>query len=254
MSTQTQDPTHIAGLQAQGFLPKSANTPDPTGVCQYCGSPAEPSHPCWRCTGNLKLGYVWDEPNLTWRLGVPDNSKQIWEDLCPSAYKETKTTHSGFPASIYETKVATWKFGRKGLLLFGSTGSGKTRSLFLLLERLVLKEKRNVKVFFSGAWSDFVADNCLGDEDAMHAKRSLAKCDILVFDDLMAETMSQRAEGVLLDTIDMRLREAKPIFATTMYTGKMLTESKKIHDLQRCLALLRRLTEACETVNFAVKK
>lgn len=204
---------------------------------------------CSACIARYNRGERFDEVDKRWRSPIPDHfdllpSERAWHAVCPAAYVETDVNHAKFPKACYEKSVRGWRFGGRGLILTGKTGGGKSRSMFLLLRRLVLKEGRSCRVFFCEQWSEFVAQHCQGDAEAMDARRELQTVDLLVFDDLFAERMTERAESLLLSTLDMRLRESKPVLITTMHTGA----SVKFFDQARGAAVLRRLREGCEIV------
>ena len=206
---------------------------------------------CSTCIKRYNEGQRFDEVDKVWRApvryadgGTPQD--RAWRAICPAAYLETNESHAKFPKAIYQKSVRGWKFGPRGLILTGKTGVGKSRSMFLLLRQLVQIEGHTCRAFFCEQWSEFVAANCVGDEDAMVSRRELQAVDLLVFDDLFAERMTERAESLLLSTLDMRLREAKPVLITTMHTG----QSVKFLDQTRGAAVLRRLRETCDVISF----
>ena len=86
----------------------------------------------------------------------------------------------------------------------------------------------------------------MAQEQSFLARRELEKIDILAFDDLFAEKISDRAESLLLSVLDTRLRNEKPTLITTMFTGSTV----KFHNQERGAAVLRRLRETCAVVQF----
>lgn len=168
--------------------------------------------------------------------------KCSWKKLCPTIYQETDA--SRLPKGPTE-EVLAWKFGRRGMVLHGPTGRGKTRAAFLLMERLHL-EGRSVAVFHGNDFAHQCAEkfgDCRGEEWIA----SLAKEDVVFFDDLGKFKMTERVEAELFGLIEMRVAWARPIVVTANFSGKSLAE--KMTD-DRGESFVRRLKEFCDVVEF----
>jgi hypothetical protein len=83
-----------------------------------------------------------------------------WKSLCPPGYRNT--TSEQLPNVAKFEEVQRWQYGPKGLLVVGPTRRGKTRSVWKLLERLHVNERRKIiaftpmdlKLAVMSAWQD----------------------------------------------------------------------------------------------------
>lgn len=180
-----------------------------------------------------------------------------WRALCPAKYRtreEGGVTDVGrIPAKLLDD-VLSWEpcSSPQGLLLHGETGVFKSRCIWRLLRRLHVAG-------LSITWFDCVSfgHECakhFGDRTDYEWLQRIYATDILFFDDLWTEAMTDRVDAELCGIVERRSRDLKPIFITTNFTEIALEEKAKQPgsrmSLDRCLKTMRRLKEDCRIITF----
>ena len=209
--------------------------------CPDCGSsfdaPDRRFTRCRRCQ--------WRVADVAWAEMEAHKLATEWLESCPPLFRQTD------PARLPQkalAEVLAWKYSPRGLILYGPTGTGKTRAAFLLLHHLALNDNRSAEVFLAGDFERAVAVYFGPKGDPDRWLRSLRAVDVLFLDDLGKGKLTERAEAELFNLIDMRAAHLKPIIATTNFTGLALA-SRVSPD--RGPPLLRRLREFCQQVEFS---
>jgi DNA replication protein DnaC len=169
-----------------------------------------------------------------------------WERICPSSYRDTDPAK--LPCKRRMDEILAWRYGRDGLLAHGKTGLGKTRCLYLLLQRLHFEEHRRIKTIngpdFASkcsrySWEDQAKSDSFIEE--------LCRVELLMIDDLDKARFSDRPETGLWQVIENRVSNEKPILTSLNVTGDELAAMFSEH---RGLALVRRLRDFCRVVDF----
>jgi len=105
----------------------------------------------------------------------------------------------------------------KGLLLYGTNGTGKTFAAICVANALL---DRGYTVLCTSA---VILVNCIGSTfEKQEYIRSLNTYKLLVIDDLGAERDTETAQQYIFDVIDSRYRSGKPVIITTNLTGPEL--------------------------------
>ncbi|MEQ2010349.1 MAG: hypothetical protein ABMA26_26485 [Limisphaerales bacterium] len=133
-----------------------------------------------------------------------------WQRICPPLYRDSD------PARLPQEplrRLLAWPRGPRGLILYGDSGQGKTRSAFLLLRQLVE----------SGARCEAVNGVTFGDKisrmfsqnraEAMENQVWLNGClraDVLLFDDLGKEPSTDRVQTELFGLVERRTAQFPP--------------------------------------------
>ncbi len=245
----TEAPKPVNGLN---LLP--ASSADPT-KCADCGTNiGEPDSRPWPfprwcscCEAKREA-----ECNAALKIKCPWQSK--WDnEICPPNCADTDLNDPSFNQPAW-SEASKWKFGFKGLTLFGDSRRCKTRIMFEILKREFLTNHRSVKVIYGPQLRD---DGKRASREGCEHRMSeaLVYPDILALDDpFLAGASDERVTAYLLAVIDARLRNKKPIILTTQVGGEDLKHSAarfgKIteSDIQRLDAAFKRLREVGTTV------
>ena len=168
---------------------------------------------------------------------------RIWEQECPAIMKETDL--SKLPAKGVE-QVLSWKPERRGLVLHGITGRGKTR---LMWEKVKQVSSRGLgwRFYHARKLADALSESW---DDRRHEEiiRGCNRCRLLFIDDLGKEKVTPRWETELFDIINTRTEQALPTIISTNYRGESLIA--KFADAELGAALLRRLREFFDHINL----
>lgn len=130
----------------------------------------------------------------------------------------------------------------RGLLLFGSTGQGKTFAAECVANKL-FDEGRNV---IMRSLSQVVLEIQGAGFDSEEYVDRLASCSLLILDDLGTERMTEFAQTSVFAVIDARYSARKPMVITTNLTGEELSQTD---DLNR-QRLFGRILERCMPIEF----
>lgn len=171
-----------------------------------------------------------------------------FNELCPPFCRDT--VPGKIPNQTALAEVLAWQHGPQGLLLCGKTGTGKTRSAWLLLRRLALEEGRNIATFDSVSFSSQCAArfySCERDDNGQDWMERLIKKEIVFFDDFAKFKLTERVESELYGLIDARTSWGRPIIYTTNFVGDDLLENMSA---DRGEPLVRRMREFCVCVTF----
>lgn len=165
-------------------------------------------------------------------------------ELIPAAF--LKTDREKLPQPEKLDAALRWKFGDKGLLLFGPSGSGKSRVAWEVIKREVEKG-RNFQFVTAFSLAQYPSLIMAGDGIAMEFAGRLAKADLLFLDDVFKAKPTERVEELLFAVIDERGMWGRPCIITLNDTGDTLSSRLST---DRGPALIRRLREYCEPIPF----
>ena len=161
-----------------------------------------------------------------------------------------KTVIEKLPHRMISERILAWT-PRRGLLLVGPTGSGKSRTAYLLLKamldsRIYVDVRPCVALRHSiskAARSQFPADRA-------ELMRKLTTASLLYLDDLgqMANTAS--SVEALYELVEERTKRGLPIIATTQYSGERFVKSFGDSMKEKGESIARRLAEFCDIIEF----
>lgn len=175
-----------------------------------------------------------------------------WEAKCPKEYRSFNASHDTILANADAiNRVLSWTYGRKGLLLSGPTGRGKTRTCWELIRRLAQHSVRVKAWHAQDFFSELAKQVKYGRDDAGGWVSDQAWNTTVFIDDWgqQANTKSQEewAEGWWFRFLDLRIERGLPLIITTNLTAKDIAH--RTTDV-RSDPMLRRLLELCDVVKF----
>ena len=163
----------------------------------------------------------------------------------PALYRATDSNHPHVNRRILAEvlKYDPRSSNGKGIGLYGPTGAGKTRMMFLLVRELHFS---GVKILFTSAIAIARASSQEFDDDprtraeARILLRNAAGVEVLFIDDIGKERLTEAAELKLYWLIEHRTANARPILWTSNFVGAHL---RKMMSDNRGPAITRRLAE-----------
>lgn len=172
-----------------------------------------------------------------------DRTREWWERICPARYQDTTVERLPMPDQSQRALDWTWKDGL-GLNLWGWPDTGKTRTMYLLLQAQHLRG-RKVVVFGP---SEFAVE--LGKRDFKRARwlEGLCKADFLGFDDMDKMTLTRDYEMVFFGLLDKRMAWNKPCIFTHNSTAASLE-----YQFRSGKSLVRRIRQFTESIYFPSK-
>ena len=144
-------------------------------------------------------------------------------------------------------RAMAWEVTEKGqgLVLVGDTGTGKTRTMCLLLNRLI-RYRVKVKAFFHGSFYDELLEVIRSEKNLRRWKAEIIEYPVIAIDDLFSEKLTERGEATLFEIIDARICNQRPTIITTQVTKR--EGSLRFHSVKRAEAFFRRLNEFFDAI------
>lgn len=165
------------------------------------------------------------------------------DKMIPPLYLETDYNKLPNEAKSIWAHIKYWTPEiQKGIYLLGSSRTGKTRTLCLLLKKLH-NDGVAFKLFLAGQFHAALSE----------AKRSrfftswrdeMVQVPVLAIDDLFAEKLTETTQAGLFELIEQRMANKKPTLITTQV--RRGDAVKQFADPRRGEALLNRLKETCD--------
>ena len=182
---------------------------------------------------------------------VQPRDKTAWERLCPKLYQTTDIgrLENGLRELGYDLcwlrDVLAWQYGSQGLVISGPTGVGKSRVMWLLLQRLLDREHRSAVLLNAVGFRTRLQ---LAGRDGTTEEfvRRLVRTDLLYWDDLGQMHLTGSASEMLLHVVEERSNSEKPILATTQYSGEGIDAQFERKEMGK--AIRRRLNEFCRVI------
>jgi IstB-like ATP binding protein len=184
-------------------------------------------------------------------LGQDPTKPSRWERICPDAYQRTEIARliDDLGHQHYDVKwlegILSWQYGSEGLLVVGPTGVGKSRAMWLLLRRLLDQERRTV-VWLNAVRFRTGLQAAARDGATEYFVRRLLKAHVVYWDDFGQTNLTGAASEMLLHLIEERTTAARPILATTQYSGDRLGAQFERPEMGQ--AIRRRINEFCKVV------
>lgn len=203
---------------------------------------------CDACEADVEAEYEKREANQR-QESLKLEREAKYDSICPKWPEPTDIDRIPAPRKSVE-RVLSWRYNSKGLLLIGDTGSGKTRTVWLLLRRLMVDELRDVMAIKSTALAQRLgeaAGNSMSDHSAL--LRRLCQAQILFIDDLGKQRFTDRHDSDIFTVIDERTENGRPTIITTRYDGEAL--AGRFFDAMTGRDVVRRIREFTQGVVFS---
>lgn len=179
-----------------------------------------------------------------------------WEKRCPERYREAwrwDLVKPGVQRSEV-LKVTAWQYGERGLYIYGESGRSKTRALYVLLKRLILAERRDVKIFDGPGFSTAASRAFSEPAETDRWLDPICRVAVLVIDDL-GKRWTPATEDAAFTVIDRRTAAKLPTLVTANYTGEQLQQMSNARNELAIIRdmtspLRRRLTDYSDAVIF----
>jgi DNA replication protein DnaC len=166
--------------------------------------------------------------------------------------------HPDYPQAFLNTDVAfspviakamAWKpaDNKCGLILHGETGTCKSRTAWLLFNKMWLANYPKKAMFLQMRKFERIIENSFEDRDHGNSIDSLIKLPLLVLDDLGKERLTVRMETDLFSIIDERTSNLMPTIITTNYTGSTLCD--RFNNKETGTAFVRRLRDYFDSIS-----
>ena len=201
----------------------NAQAPKVDRACPHCGRVEKWTAIEAAAFASLACAFCCDEQN---KHGNPERTvtlvKDRLEKTIPPLYRETDRARLEKETTAEQVAEALqWAPGSqaKSLAFVGDTRAGKTRTLCLLLDKLV-RDRVKVRAFFHGSFYDELLEVIRSDRNFRKWKNDIINEELVAIDDLFAEKLTERGESSLFDILDARICHKRPTFITTQITKK----------------------------------
>lgn len=223
-------------------------------ICRICNRrftrEYDPAHPdagryiptvCYSCGEELDAGWS-PEALIAKHQGIVTKTPF----RCPDAFLDTEI--SKLPDQPAYNRAIVWQYGEKGMVFHGKSGGGKSRTLWLLLNRLS-NEGVDFMAIGGAKFATAAADayrNGWG-SGWMHKMETVP---LLALDDIGVKgAQGQRGEASLFEVIKNRGEAKLPTIITSQRVGEDIIAL--FNDKDTAEALVRRLREPfCESIEF----
>lgn len=148
-----------------------------------------------------------------------------WNHLCPLDYRKTNWEDSRLSPvcrQLAKSWWPAWDQEERGLGIAGSTGQGKTRAAYSILQRLHFAGIAVLaidSIAFARAASNYHDDDRLEKAAARDLLRRAQTVKVLLLDDIGKEPATPRTASALHELLELRNRNHLPMIWTTERSG-----------------------------------
>lgn len=207
---------------------------------------------CEKCVAHIKAMEERAEAEAEAKRRLAARGKW-WRDIWggeSSIYHQTAIGRLPDPKA--SSNVLRWKLDLpKGVLCSGETGTGKTRTIYLLLKEILFEHGVYPTIRKCSLLRGEITKAAMkGEEYKAALLRELVECRLLYLDDLGQMATSPAAVEFLFALVDERTNRGLPIIATTQHTGDSFA-ALFAPDVRRGEAIGRRLGEFSYKIYFS---
>lgn len=227
-------------------------------VCDKC---MQPSAAYSHLETEVKLAYLNRCMSCASKETIADAKAKGWDftrvyhHACPKAFMRTELSR----LSPKTTAIANWEpsHDKTGLLLHGTTGTGKSRMAWWIVNRIwtdhvfgrsAMGNSYRIVAHTMRSLGDAITAS-YGDKGMGHdaLMKGLIGCGLLMLDDLGKERMTPRVAADLFAIIDERASHERPTIITTNFNGQGL--AARFDDGEMGAAVVRRLRDFYQVVS-----
>jgi DNA replication protein DnaC len=158
-------------------------------------------------------------------------------------------------------RVINWQHGKRGLIITGETGLGKTRACAVLMRRLLVDELRDFRCYHATEFFTKMREfTKYGRDDIEPWLRDLSSYSGVFIDDYGQEALDaskeEWAKSWFFRFLDLMIGFGRPLIITTNLTSQDMLNPPASWDRGRIKAalraepLVRRLVDLCAPVKF----
>lgn len=253
MNTTIQKPPNVSNEQFHALLKEGAEMINLSGEnmahCTKCNSQVcEMNYQfnsglCDSCFTKSKLKLY----SKSIENSSMESRTKKWDDICPDLYRNCSTDF--IDQSNFKI-VTTWMYGSNGLMLSGSSRTGKTTSCWHLLFKLYVLQ---AKSFFAVSEPEFsiLREKNVRSYSVDGFLNKCLNCDIFFLDDIGHAATTAKHMEELYYIIEKRTSWKKPILCTTQYSENEIEErSGRSGTSKTAMAILNRLKCFCKIINY----
>ncbi len=182
-----------------------------------------------------------------WDRVAKKNAARFWANV-PAGYRDTEIDQ--LPNKVATNVVLNWKCEGTGLYMMGKTGSGKTRTAYLLARRLIEQERKVMitrgAIFYRDVVGRTMPNGIEGFDEWLD---KILNVGVLIIDEVEKLKFTTRVENEFFDLLEHRTSNRLPLIFTSNVTVSKLVK-KMGAEFQA--ATYRRITEYFTPVNFDV--
>lgn len=140
--------------------------------------------------------------------------------ICPAEYRNTDPKR--LPNPVKAAEALAWKYGSSGLILHGLTGSGKSRTAWLVVQDQIRKGRSALAVTAYDLSFKLPALYSTGADAVLAWVDRICAVDLLLLDDVFKGVLNERAETFLFTVYTKRNESMLPCITTLNDTSETL--------------------------------
>lgn len=226
--------------------------------CRMCGSEISSGLALQDLPDVIKLALKGIQPTIcdacdeiireTRRQSVLAAREREFLRICPHNYANTDLNLLPETSRRQWARAMEWQYGPKGVVMHGPPRCGKTRILWLMIQKMVMAGLKPVCLTCHELSAQSARFN---DEHAAFAwKDAVFAADSLCLDDFGTFKATERLEADIFDLIEGFVSAGKPVLITTNGTGDVQLAQ---FSAERGPAIVGRIREFCSSISFSIK-